>query len=153
MIEVEATREILVRLSFAAMLGDDQSGDRFQQFSRPVDRALIELFLQHGTFVGRVCGPDEIVAFGRHDDWLESRHACGIGLRQLPCRGGDDKQGSDEPESARVFPGSPPSRNAFSFRRWRGRRYWPRKRRLARTPILPRILLMAEKLMGREQVR
>src|SRR5688500_18024467 len=80
MIEIEAPCEILVCFSFSAVLSNERSRPAVQQFSRAVDRALIELFLQHGAFVGRVRGSDQIAAFGNHYDWLQRRHARRISM-------------------------------------------------------------------------
>ena len=48
MVEVVAAQEILVGLSLAAVLGDDQPGRCFQHFAGPRHRAIIDLLAGHG---------------------------------------------------------------------------------------------------------
>ena len=51
-VEVEAAQVELVRLALAAVLADDQPGNRLKHFSGPVNRSRFELLLRHQA---RIC--------------------------------------------------------------------------------------------------
>ena len=54
MIEIEPAQVKLIGLAFAAMLADDQSGRRLEQFAGAIHRPGLQLLLRHGAHAGRI---------------------------------------------------------------------------------------------------
>ena len=78
-IEVDAAQKILVGFAFAALLGDDDAGGRFQNFARPVIGARLDLLAAHGALARRIGGAQQVV--GGIDDFhrvqrLHARRDC-----------------------------------------------------------------------------
>ena len=52
-VEVEAAQVKLIRLALAAVLADDEPGNRLQNFAGAVDSSRFQLLLRHQTLIGR----------------------------------------------------------------------------------------------------
>ena len=50
-VQIESAQVELVGFAFAAVLADDQAGNGFQQFTRPVNSAGFQLLLRYDAFV------------------------------------------------------------------------------------------------------
>jgi hypothetical protein len=67
-VEIEAAKEVLVRLAFAAVLRDDQSGHGFQHFARAIGRLREKLAGHHHTLARRLRNTDIVATwiYGQH---------------------------------------------------------------------------------------
>ena len=82
-IEVDAAQVVLVRFALAAVLGDDQAGDAFQQLARSQKRPVLELLRRNGAFGRGVGGTDQVVAVGDIDG-LQRLNSAGRAVLETP---------------------------------------------------------------------
>jgi hypothetical protein len=73
-VEIEPAREVLVRLSAARMLGDDESGNGFEDFPIPQERPVFKLVDADRALGRRIGDTDQIVLPSLHHKVGQSRH-------------------------------------------------------------------------------
>ncbi len=70
-VEIEAAQEILVRLTVAAVLGDDEARHHFEHFARTQGRAILELRGEHGADACGVRLRERFHALRRDGDFFD----------------------------------------------------------------------------------
>src|SRR5271170_94207 len=60
-VEIEAAKEILVGLTTAGVLSDDETGNRLQNFSRTKNRTIFDFLCAHRSLGGGIGNSDKIV--------------------------------------------------------------------------------------------
>ena len=78
-IEIEAAQKILVGLAFAAVLGDDQSGDEFQHFAGAQYRAVLDQLCRYRALARRIGSADGIIVVAIDFDLFQLVLAVGMG--------------------------------------------------------------------------
>ena len=99
-VEVEAAEEILVGLTRAAVLRDDDAGDGLQQLTGAEQRARAEVVEAHGALRGRRCEAGEVIRAAPDDDIGQARGwSVGEGGRGvLRESGGDTEEAANDDE-------------------------------------------------------
>ena len=70
-VQVEAAKEVLIRLAVAGVLRDDQAGHDLQQFPHPQEWPVLKLFGEHRAFAGRSGRPGQCDPARLDDDLLQ----------------------------------------------------------------------------------
>ncbi len=70
-VEVEAAQEVLVGLSVARVLGDDQAGHRLQSLGRAQQRAVGQLLGGDRAFGSRIGNADQVVLAAADGHFLQ----------------------------------------------------------------------------------
>src|SRR5262249_20116350 len=67
-VEIEAAKKILVGFAAAGVLGDDDTGNRFQDFSRTTNGTSLDFGSAGGSLGGGIGNPDEAIVAALHVD-------------------------------------------------------------------------------------
>ena len=89
-VQVEPAHEILIGLTAAGMLRDDQPGDGLQHLAGTEERALAELHGARHADGGGISHAEQAVLTA-HDDDLAERLGLGVGVGDVQGRGRDEE--------------------------------------------------------------